>query len=191
MNIKNHLKHSVGFTVVELLVVIAIITIIPIIVMPNFSQIRLQFALSRVPHKFAQDVRKTQGLSLSSVTYKDSFGVEQAISGYGVYVDINNLGKKKYIIYADKSPSNNQYDSLDYIIETIDFSSSESGVIIKEINNVLNSKASIDFIPPNPDTKISSLSPNKSSVEIVFALESDLTKTRTVSVNISGLIEVK
>ena len=167
MNIKNHLKHSVGFTVVELLVVIAIITIIPIIVMPNFSQIRLQFALSRVPHKFAQDVRKTQGLSLSSVTYKDSFGVEQAISGYGVYVDINNLGKKKYIIYADKSPSNNQYDSLDYIIETI------------------------DFIPPNPDTKISSLSPNKSSVEIVFALESDLTKTRTVSVNISGLIEVK
>ena len=39
-------------------------------------------------------------MALSQVQYKDSGGSLQAISGYGMYVDIVSLDNKKYIIYA-------------------------------------------------------------------------------------------
>ncbi len=207
---KNNFKLSgesdAGFMMTEILIVISIVILFSAIIISNFPQIKLQFAISRVTYKFTQDLRSTQNLSLSSVQYKDSYGQQRPINGYGVYVDINSLGDKKYIIYADcayhvtLSPNcpvngNQQYDALDYVIDTIDFSLAEPGVVIKQLDNVFGNKASINFSPPNPDTTITSLDPSfnqyESRVDIVFALSSDLTKTRTVSVNTSGLIEVK
>ena len=180
-----------GFTLVELLVVIAVVTVLPMIAISNFPAIKLQFALSRVSHKFAQDLRKTQDKSLSSIEYTDSFGTAQLVDGYGIYLDMTTLGNKKYIIYADKQPSNSQYDALDYVFETIDFGASERGVVIKEINNVFGSQVSINFNPPYSDTTITQLVQDADSVEVVFALESDANNTKTVSINKSGLVEVK
>lgn len=180
-----------GFTMVELLVVILIIAIFPTIVISNFPKIKLQFTLSRVSYKFAQDIRRAQDMALSSAQYKDSFGMPKAIDGYGVYADITSLGNKKYIIYADAQPGNQQYDALDYLVETIDFSSTEPGVIIKEIGDVFNNKVSINLNSSNLDTKITQLKKNQNNVNVVFALKSDVTSTRNVSVNKSGLVEVK
>lgn len=196
-----------GFTVVESLVVIAIISVFVAVVISNFYQIKLQFALSRVAYKFDQDLRKAQNLSSSAAPYVDSSGIPQIVNGYGVYVDINSLGNKKYIIYADRPDSattlngityllsNKYYDSLDYVVETIDVSSAETGVVIKEINTPdVSNNISIDFNSSDLATIITIPPPiqqNKNNVDIVFALESDLTNTRTISVNTSGLIETK
>ena len=180
-----------GFTIIEMLVVISIVVIFPTIVIANFPQIRLQFALSQATHRFAQDVRKTQDMVLSSKRYYDAFGIEQAVSGYGVYVDMDDLGNKKYIIYADVQPGNNEYDALDYVVESADFTLDQRGVIIKEINKVFGNNVSINFDPPNPDTTITQLNPGETEVEVVFALESDEQSTRSVVINQSGLVEVK
>ncbi len=185
------MKQERGFTLVELLVVIAILTVLPIIVVSDFPRIRLQFALSRAAHTFAQDVRNAQDLALSSLTYTDQFGVTQPNSGYGIYVDVNGLGATTYVIYADKTPANNQYDAQDYIVKTVDFSQDEPGIIITGVAHVANNQASINFKPPNPDITITQLDQGENSVEVTFALASDPSTYQTVSINTSGLIEVK
>src|SRR3989344_808570 len=179
-----------GFTIIELMIVISIVGALLGIVISNLPQVKLQFALSRVTYTFAQNVRRAQDLALSSVPYKDSSGQEQAVSGYGVFVDLKD--DKKYLMYADKQPGNQKYGGSDYIVETIDFSSDEPGVIIKELRKVNSqNKASINFNPPNPDTAIENLNLGENAIEVVFALASDLAITRTVSVSTSGLIEIK
>ena len=186
---------SEGFTIIELLIVVAIIIVLPAVVISNFPQIKNQFALSRAIYKMSQDIRTIQNMALSSVPYKDSFNLLRPVAGYGVHVDVNALGNKKYILYADNSDSggvgNQQYDNLDYVVSLIDFRNSEQGVIIKEISNTSGGKVSVDFGLPNAGVTISEINQGKSDMRIVLGLESDATKTRSILVNISGLIEVQ
>ncbi len=178
-----------GFSLVELLVALSIIILLSTVVISRFSQFKLQVSLTKVAYKFAQDTRKAQGLALSSAQYRDASGALQSVKGYGVYAD--QLNNKKYIIYADKAPGTQNYDVADYIVETVDFSSIEPGIIIKEVDNVVGQTVSINFTPPNPSTTITQLVPGQSRVDVVFALASDQTKTKTVSINTAGLVEVK
>lgn len=186
---KPNYKDSAGFTIFELIVVIIIVSILLTILISDFSKAKLQFSLSRVAYKFSQDVSRAQNLAVSAVPYKDSFGTEQKVDGYGIYANLNSLGNKKYLIYADKNPGNQQYDSSDYIIETIDFSLTEPGIIIKEINNVTNNQASVNFNSADLTTAITQLNSGQNSAIFVFALVSDLTKTKSVVINTSGLAE--
>ena len=180
-----------GYTIIELLVVIAIIAIFMMIVISNFPKSKTQFSLSRATYKFEQDLRRSQDMAFSQVEYRDSNSNLQAVNGYGVYADIGSLGNKKYIIYADRAPGNEQYDALDYLVDTIDFSLTEPGIVIKNINNVSLNKLSVNFNSSDFQTTIVELNPSQSIVDVVFALENDLTNTKIVSVNTSGLIEVK
>ena len=184
-----------GFNIIELVVVVTIIGVLLLVAIANFPQTKLQFALSRSAYKFEQDVRRTQDMTLSYEEQKDSGGVPQPVSGFGVYIDLDTLGNKKYIIYADRAPGNQVYDALDYIVETIDLSQIEPGVIIKQIANVTGNIADVYFAPPNPTIKISPLAPQscqnaQQSIDIIFALESDPAKTKTVAINTSGLVQV-
>ena len=180
-----------GFAIMELLVVIVIISALTAVVISNFPKIRLQLSLLRQVNKFEQDIRLVQEMSLAGVPYKDSSGTERQIDGYGIFVDINGLGNKKYTIFADKSPGNKAYDASDYLIGTVDFSNLEPGIKIKELNNVSSNKASVSFSSSKIETTINQLNPNQNSVEYIFSLESDSSKTKKVLVNTSGLIEVK
>ncbi len=180
-----------GFTLIEVVVVIFVILILFTIVISNFSASKQQFSLSRVASQFEQDVSRAQNMALSSVPYKNSLGVEQQIDGYGVYVDLTSLGNKKYILYADKSPGNNQYDVSDYIISQIDFSSNEPGIVIKQINNITGNNTSINFKLSNLLTSISQITAGQNSISVVFTEVSDLTKTKSVLINKSGLIQVQ
>src|SRR3989344_4741550 len=184
------MKQEKGFTLIELLVVIAILTVLPLVVVSDFPRIRLQFALSRVAHTFAQDLRNTQDMALSSTDFTDQFGVPQPISGYGIFVDMA-AQDKQYIIYADAYPGNRQYDQLDFVVKTINLATDEPGVVIKDVVNTENQQASINFIPPNPDIDITQLTGLNRSVDVVFALETDAAVTKTVSINTAGLIELK
>jgi prepilin-type N-terminal cleavage/methylation domain-containing protein len=180
-----------GFTIIELLVVIGIITILPVIILSNFPDVKLQFALNRSAYAFAQDVRKAQDMALASVEYKDSFGILQPVAGYGVYLDADRLGNKKYVIYADGMPGNNQYDALDYLFQTTDINLSEPGVIIKGVRNAFGGMTSINFASSNADVAITQLDKQARAVEVIFALENDPSKTKSVIINTSGLIEIK
>ena len=178
-----------GFTIIELLVVIAIIAVLAAVALSNFPQVKLQFSLSRVAYKFDQDVRRSQNLALSAVQYKDSFGNVQPVYGYGVLVDTTNLGNKKYLIYADKN-GNQAYDNQDYVVETVDLSASEPGIIIKEIDQISGTSTSINTNEANLATNIANLSVGQTQVSVVFALESNPATTRTISINTVGSVTV-
>ncbi len=186
-----------GITLIEIMVTIAIITLFSMILIADYPKIKRQFALSRAVYKFAQDLRKTQDMGLSGVQIKDENQVVVEAEGYGIYININlsssDGNNKQYKIYADIN-GNGKYNSEgDYVIKTVDFGETEKGVIIQEIINTKNNapSVSINFSPPNPDIEIWQLESNRNNVEIVFALSSDPTNKRKVSVNTSGLIEVK
>ena len=178
-------ESGAGYTVLELLVVIAIIAVISAMVVSSIPLIKSQFSLSRVANRFQQDVRRSQELALSSIEFTDAMGTHP-VKGYGIYIDASN--NARYIIYADRAelPENNkQYDpGLDYIVQTINFAESEPGIIIKDVRSV-----GVHFNPPNPITTLQP--PIGSTLEIVFAIESDLSKTKTVSINTTGLVEIK
>src|SRR3989344_3056731 len=174
---------SKAFTMIEVLVVVTVMLAVFLITITNFSQYKLQFSLSSVVYAFAQDVSRAQNMALAGVPYKDSLGVEQGIDGYGIFGDITGLGNKEYIMYADKSPGNQQYDATDYIISTIDFSSSEPGIIIKQIDNVSANKASVNFSILTNTTTITQLNVGQNKAVFVFAFASDPTTTKTVSIN--------
>lgn len=180
-----------GFTIIEAIVVVAIILSFFSITVSNFSKSKLQFSLSRVVFKFGQDLSRAQNMALSDVPYKDSLGVEHQVDGYGLHVDLIGLGNKKYIIYADKSPGNQQYDVADYTVETIDFSLSEPGIVISQINNITGSNVSVNFNSSNLLTTINSISVGQTDVFFVFAQSANLLNTKSVLANKSGLIEVQ
>ena len=182
---------SSGYTILELLVVVAIISILSFIFITDFTKAKLQFALSRTVHKFEQDTRKMQSLALKSQSFVDSQGAVHPIKGYGVHVVAST---KQYYLYADNSPGNASYDNQDYLVDTIDFSLTEPGIIIQEIKFPSQSApfASINFSPPNPITTItSSFGSLDNVVDIVFAFEGDPSQTKTISINTTGLIEIK
>ena len=195
LKIKNSVR---GITLIEILVVIFIIAVFSSILVVNFPKIARQFALTRAVYKMSQDLRRAQDMALSGQQVQ---GIN--VKGYGVYINLDSpsLGNKKYVIYADMN-NDQQYDlsgvicgqqlpNQDCIIETIDFSQTEFGVVIDRIENTNNRWIDINFKPPNPTTTITSLLSGLNRAQIIFALESDLLKTRIVSVNTAGLIEIK
>ncbi len=181
---------SRGASIVELLVVVVIIILVFFTIgISNFSKIRSQFSLSVVAHAFLQDVRQAQTMSLTSAQYKGVDGKLKPITGYGVYLDMSQ--HRKYVIYASAPGFHQYYDRLsDYVVNTVDFSQTDPGIIIKQTNNLSEGVVSINFAPPSPTTIITPMPPS-GRLDVVFALESNPSITKTVSVNLAGLIEIK
>ena len=177
-----------GVTLFETLVVIGIVIIFSVIAVFDFSEARGQMALKRAAHQLIQDLRRAEEMAMSSV---QSEKCSLPAKGYGIYVRIEE-DTKSYKLYADTAgdeqfPSEwEYYTPADCLVETINIQ--EKGVIIKEAN-VPNQKVSINFKPPNPDIKIKWLQGNE--IEIVLALESDLSKTKTVIASKAGVFQIR
>lgn len=177
--------YSRGFGVLEVVAVVTIISFLAAIIIANSPESKKQLALSRTAFTFAQNLRRAQGLALSEDLYKDSNGVWQAVDGFGGYVDL--LANTQYIIYADRTPGNQQYGvGVDYIESTINL---DPGIYIKEIKNVSGGTVSINFKAPIPTTNITPEA-SLNTVEVVFAIDTRPTVTKTVSINTVGLVEV-
>jgi len=211
-----NIKDNEGITLIEIVVVISIMMLFSIILISDFPKMQKQFALSRATYKLAQDLRKTEDLSLSGVQTYDKNKTEIVVRGYGVY--ISNTPTSEYIIYADvpldptypNSPSDQKYSGgtpyvycntidqtsrprkEDCVIEKIDISNVSNGghpsLEISKIDNIISTSTSINFSPPDPTIKINNLSPSKSEVGINL---SNGLSNRRVSVNTSGLIDVQ
>jgi hypothetical protein len=182
-----------GTTLVEIAVVIFIITMFSLIIINDFPKTLRQFAVSRSAYKLSQDIRRVEDLGLSGVKIA---GQNDPYGGYGLYINKNEIdGDKQYKIYADNSSAtpNFEYNEGDYIVETITISEQQAGVFIKEINGTAGSydHISINFTPPNPKITITPSVAGEKSIDIVISSTFDSSLERTVSINTSGLIEVK
>jgi type II secretory pathway pseudopilin PulG len=207
---------SKGITLIEIIVVIFIIILFTMILIVDFPKIQKQFSLSRVTYKLAQDLRRVQDLGLSGVPLYDKDKSQISVKGYGIYIDMISP-MTKYVIYADIPDENGYWDQKysgdqyifcntfsqisdgslkkDCIIDEIDISNYKTGgspiLTIKDVtgNNgqSISGGVSINFMPPNPVTKITDVTTEFSTITI------DLDNTiisRKVLVNKAGLIDV-
>ena len=175
-------KKGAGFTLTELLTVIAIISIISVLVLPNYRAGERSFALQRSAHKLSQDLRRAQEMAMSAKEFEG-----QVQPRYGVEFNIASLNY--YILFADVN-DNGKREPADQIIETIDL---EKRVTIQQLftgeSPVSQTKIWITFKPPDPTTEIRD--PSASGLSIAgIQLVAD-NQTRTIKINKAGLIYVE
>ena len=185
-----------GSTLTEIAVAIVIIVFFSMVLIADFPGIIRQFAVSRSAYKLSQDIRRTEDLGLSGIQIESQ--ETPPPGGYGLYINTEGGGDKQYIIYADNcsGPPNFEYDSdgCDSIIETIKMFEEKGGVYIKYIKNEVElsfSSVSINFTPPNPKVTITAAGGEINSINIVIGSTFDNNLEKIISVNSSGLIEVK
>lgn len=180
-------KKEKSFTIVELLVSIFVIIILLLMALANYRSGQEALTLERAAYKLAQDIRRAQEMAMAA----EEFGGQVPKGGYGVYLKKVPPPQKSYLLFADLDDSpghKSKYDAgSDGLVETIYF---ESGVKIKEfIGNHLN----IVFIPPDPivSFKDNNLIDLGSTITITICLEKNETKTKTITVNKAGLIDIQ
>jgi len=188
--IQRSIKNGAGFTLAEILVSIFIIILLSGIIFANYRTGGQQFALQRSANKLAQDIRRVQQMAISASECEPCGGIIPG-TGYGIALD-TNWDTRRYRLYADTNGDNEFFTPQDTIIETIDL---EKGIIIKQIGTLPDTspQVSINFKPPDPDTKIKYLPAQPSLNEgiLTLALETNLNQTKTVKINKAGLIEIE
>jgi prepilin-type N-terminal cleavage/methylation domain-containing protein len=215
--VKNKKNLNRGVTLIEIIVVIFVIVLFSSIIVTNFPQIMMQFALSRVTYKLSQDLRRAQDLGLSGVKTQDINGDYISAKGYGIYMDLND-SSVRYMLYADVN-NNQKFDNVgdhncsiggvsysynccdkdttgslttDCVIDIIDISQQNSKLYIEGVKNngseISDPIININFKPPKPVINITDGSDNDySEIEIVIAGST----YRMVKINTSGLINVE
>ncbi len=163
-----------GFTLVELLISIAIIGILTAAVIVSSPTAKHGFALMRSSQGLAQDIRRAQ---VKAVAMKEIGG--ESPKGYGIY--LTTSASSSYILFADQDANYIYENAIDTLIETIDL---ETYVKISAL--LPGSPLNIVFEPPNPTVWVNNSS--SSSSTITLYLENNVSKTREIFVNSSGLI---
>lgn len=168
---------------VEILVTLSIISIMAVIVLPQYRTGQKSYTLQRLSHKVAQDVRRTQEMTMSA---RPEIGVPNYFN-YGVQF---GKGNNSYSIFIDKNNSGD-YQPSDFLLEEVNLEENsiinkvfvtEEGKPEKEVN-----KLSIVFIPPDPSVMIesndASVDADRGRVELILG-----DKTRNIFFNEAGLI---
>ncbi|MBU0476703.1 prepilin-type N-terminal cleavage/methylation domain-containing protein [Patescibacteria group bacterium] len=204
-----------GFTLVEILVVIVIIMILTLVALPYFLQAGKQFALSRSAHKLAQDIRRAQEMSMSA---KEFHGIISS-GGYGIritdsynkyilFADCNNNGLYDGEIVNPSNPYDPENPDLsgtpcNGYSEKVEVLETEKGIQIGLGPAWGLFRGRVIFTPPDPVVAVNYgiCDPNTGwcfiynfaypSLTAMVSLETDPSKTKTISVNEAGLIEIK
>jgi len=160
-----------GFTLVELIVVTGIILFLSALVFPNFNLGEKNLALERSAAKLVQDLSRAREMAMSA--RKEEICQPAKLSGYGVYfnLSLSLVGPDRYQLRALCTNSSSK------VIEVINF---EKGVKLQPFAGW----KMVNFYPPDPTVEAN-------MVEITLALKTDLTKTKTITVNKAGLINIK
>ena len=170
---KSKFKNSAGFTLVELLVVMAIIVIISGVSLANWRGGEKQYALLRATNKLSQDLRRAEEMAMSAREFQGQIPK----GGYGVY--FKDQEKDHYVLFADLNGNHSYNSGSDGLIEDVKI---EKDIQISQLSA---SPLTITFTPPDPTVTIK---PDDLTATITLAIETDPTKTRTITVNKSGLV---
>ena len=163
-----------GFTLIELLVVASIIIILTTTFFANYRGGERQFSLTQSAQKLAQDLRTTEEMALAGEKWAGVF----PSGGYGIYFTNNS---NSYILFADLD-GDKEYDVGEKVKDLF----LEENVIISSISP--SSPLNITVFPPNPTVTIKpsgQSAVNSATITITLA-----GKTKTITINIVGLIDV-
>ena len=175
-----------GFTLVESLVTILIIVVLSIIIIPRYSSIGQQLAFQRSASKLTQGIREVQEMAMSAKEFQGAI----PLGGYGIYLRKVPAPQTSYILYADKN-NNQKYDPGAGAGELIGEINLEEGIKILNLNG---NHVNVIFTPPDPIvffTDGDGTDLGFDQISIVFSLISDESKTKTISVNKAGLINIE
>ena len=167
-----------GFTMVEFLVVMSIIGILSSVLFFNWRSGEEMFALQNSAYKLAQDIKEMQEMTMEAKEMDcngdtgSSFGI-QFKSSWSAY----------YLLFVDCNNSYRQDPGEDF--KTVNL---EKGVEISNLSPA--SSFGVVFVPPDPTTYIKG-SPSGAVAEITLSLENNPSKQKTITVNTSGMIEIK
>lgn len=174
------MKHDFqkGLTLIELMAVVTMIVIVTGIVFANYGIGRDSLALERAGQKLYQDFRLAINVSMAGSTqYK----------GVGIYFKTNtDTDRRQYIMYK------NIDDDWNYPADSETVINIEPGVEIGSITSGSPiTTAAIYFKSPYPTTYLNS-TPTRipSSISIQLRMINDHNRTRTVTVNNSGMINI-
>jgi len=177
-----------GFTIVELMVVFIIFGIILAISFVGFKDNQQKVILDSTAFKLVANIRKQQSIAgLYDASCVDS---ENYKYGHGIYFTTIKKGKGVYILFSD-------CDGDNYITKPSPWDTAESipfpsGVVQIEsisVDGNLISELNIVFNPPGPSVIINGLLENSTAI-IKINLISDTLKTKTITVNKVGMIDI-
>ena len=164
-----------GFTLIELLVVTSIILIISSIILSDYHVGQRQFALQRAVHQLAQDLRQAEEMSMSAKSYNCPTGYK--MKGYGINLPVGN---DYYWLKA-------RCESIGVLGTYSDHVVGESIKLEKGVKILGAVPANIFFYPPDPEIDLGAAA----TAQITLCSEIDITQTKTVSINKTGLINVE
>ncbi|MCU0653342.1 MAG: prepilin-type N-terminal cleavage/methylation domain-containing protein [Candidatus Pacebacteria bacterium] len=164
-----------GYSMIELMTVMVIIAIMTAFAVSNYHEGNRQVTLDVQANQLAQDLRKMQEWALSAHQVNGA-----SLAGYGIYIV---QGGSSYILYADSIASNNaRYDAgTDVVLQTVDLNNN------LEISQSSPTPVSVNYIPPDPVTKIND---GLDTAMFEFRVK-NTSMTRKVYVNRAGLIYAK
>jgi prepilin-type N-terminal cleavage/methylation domain-containing protein len=166
-----------GMTLVEILIAIAIIGILLAVSFSGYRPRGQELALQRSAFKVLADIENTREMAMSAL--KHSSG-SVPIGGYGVYFNIAN--PTNYILFADLDASRDRKSDGSEDVKSVNM---EKGIILKTLSP--SSPVNIIFVPPAPNIFLQG-GIIIGRVDITITIQTDITKTKIISVNKAGLI---
>jgi len=192
-----------AFTLIEMMTSIFIIVMITAVFTANYRANNKRTDLVMTAQKMVADIRAAQNNSLGLVKYGEYF----PSGGWAMNFDLSPENKTRYVMFADLNapvsdePGRVAPEESGFGL----FNSGEGdvalgakiidlprGVIINSLETENNSAASlvnINFLPPDPVTRIFNGATNNTWVKIILK-DTQSGETKTVFVNFLGLIEV-
>ncbi len=176
-NYRQTISKEKGMTLIEILVTTAIIGTLLAVSFLSYRPRGQELALQRSAFKIAADIESVREMAMSA--QKDSSGDIPA-GGYGIYFDTTN--PFNYILFADLDASKSRKSDGSEDVKSVEI---EKGLVLKTLSP--SNPANITFVPPSPNVYLQG-GTIIGQVDIIIAIQTDPSKTKTIIVNKAGLI---